>query len=41
MTVEFIAFFAAVEGGGGFVVANFDGECAGFFAADVGRVGDY
>ena len=40
LAVEFVAFFAAVEGGGGFVVADFDGECAGFIAADVGRVGD-
>ena len=39
--VEFVAFFATVEGGGGFVVADFGWEGAGFFAADVGRVGDY
>ena len=39
--VEFVAFFAAVEGGGGFVVADLDRERVGFFAADVGRVGDY
>jgi hypothetical protein len=38
--VEFVAFFAAVEGGVGFVVADFDGEGGGFFAADVRRVGD-
>ena len=38
--VEFVAFFAAIEGGGWFVIADFDGEGAGFFAADVGRVGD-
>jgi hypothetical protein len=38
--VEFVAFFAAVEGGGGFVVADLGGEGTGFFAADVGRVGD-
>jgi len=24
--VEFVAFFATVEGGGGFVVRDFDGE---------------
>ena len=41
LAVEFVAFFAAVEGGGGFVVADLDGEGAGFFPADVGRVGDY
>ena len=39
--VEFVAFFATVEGGGGLVVADFGGEGAGFLAADVGRVGDY
>jgi hypothetical protein len=39
--VEFVAFFAAVEGEGGFVFADFDGEGAAFFAADVGRVGDH
>ena len=39
--VEFVAFFAAVEGRGGFVVADFDGERVGFFAGDVGRVGNY
>ena len=41
LAVEFVAFFAAVEGGGGFVVADFDGEGAGFFAADVGGVGNH
>jgi len=40
LAVEFVAFFAAVESGGGFVVSDFDGEGAGFFAADVGGVGD-
>ena len=39
--VEFVAFFATVEGRGGFVVADFDGERVGFFAGDVGRVGNY
>ena len=39
--VEFVAFFAAEEGGGGLVVADFDGEGAGFFAANVGRIGNY
>ena len=38
--VEFVAFFAAVEGGRGFVVADFDGEGIRCFAGDVGRVGD-
>ena len=38
--VKLVAFFATVEGGGGFVVADFDGEGAGFFAADVGWVRD-
>jgi len=38
--VEFVAFFAAVEGRGGLVFADFDGEGVAFFAADVGRVGD-
>ena len=41
LAVEFVAFFAAVEGGGGFVVADFDGKGAGFFATDVGGIGDY
>jgi len=40
LAVEFVAFFAAVKCEGGFVVADFDGEGAGFFAADVGGVGD-
>ena len=39
-TVEFVAFFAAVEGGGWFMIADFDGEVAEFFSGDVGRVGD-
>jgi len=39
--VEFVAFFAAVEGGGGFVIADFDRKRVGFFAADVGWIGDY
>lgn len=39
--VEFVAFFAAIEGGGGLVIADFDRERVGFFAADIGRVGDY
>ena len=39
--VEFVAFFAAVEGGRGFVVADFDRKSVGFLATDVGRVGDY
>ena len=38
--IEFVTFFAPVECGGGFVVADFDGEGAGFFAGDVGRVAD-
>jgi hypothetical protein len=39
--VKFVAFFAPEEGGGRFVIADFDGEYAGFFAADVGRIGNY
>ena len=39
--VEFVAFFTAVEGGGGFVIADLDRERVGFFATDVGGVGDY
>jgi hypothetical protein len=38
--VEFVAFFAAEEGGGGFVVAHFDRKRDEFFASDIGRVGD-
>ncbi len=41
LAVEFVAFFAAVECGGGFVVADFDGKGVGFFPADVGWIGDY
>ena len=41
LAVEFVAFFAAVEGGGGFVIADFDRKRVGFFAADVGWIGDY
>jgi hypothetical protein len=41
LPVEFVAFFAAEEGGGGFVVADFGWEVAHLFSADVGRVGDY
>jgi hypothetical protein len=36
--VEFVAFFAAEEGAGGFVVADFARERGGFTEADVGRV---
>jgi hypothetical protein len=36
--VEFVAFFAAVEGDFRFVIADFAHERAGFAAADVGRV---
>src|SRR5580692_1865073 len=38
--VEFVAFFAAIQGEFGFVVANFTHECFFFFVADVGRVTD-
>jgi len=41
LAVEFVAFFAAVERGGGFVVSDFDREGVGFFSADVGWIGDY
>ena len=40
MAVEFVAFLAAVEGGGGFVLADFDGQGVAFLAADVGGIGD-
>ena len=39
--VKFVAFFAAEEGGGRLVIADFDGKGVGFLAGDVGRVGDY
>ena len=39
--VKFVAFFAAEEGGGRLVIADFDGKGVGFVAGDVGRVGDY
>lgn len=40
LAIEFISFFAAVEGGGWFMIADFRGEGGAFFSADVGRVGD-
>jgi hypothetical protein len=40
LTVEFVAFFAAVEGGGGFVVTDFNGKRGGIFSSDVGWVGN-
>ena len=41
LAVEFVAFFAAIECGSGFVIADFGGEGAGFFSADVGRIADH
>lgn len=38
--IEFVAFFAAEEGGVRFVFADFAREGGGFVAADVGRIAD-
>ena len=40
LAVEFVAFFSAVESGGGLVVADFGREFVGFTEADVGRIAD-
>lgn len=38
--VEFVTFFAAIQGGRRFVLADFDGQGVGVAKTDVGRVAD-